>query len=93
MEEEGADPDRVIVKARPCTPEDGLLTTPEILNSYSSLPRLQSMCSAANRALNVDASMIVGSRSEIQEARSAYYELIWTSYTHYWKSTLGTSQS
>lgn len=92
-EDENADPDVEITNSRPARSDDGLLSNEEILASFQRFSPLRSAYEEAQRTLVDDPSSITfGSRlaQSFSSHRIGYYEPIWTSYTHYWKSTLGT---
>lgn len=90
-EPEDVDPDRNIVNARPAIKEDGLLDIPEIVEWFSTLPRL---CSAYNEGLEQARRLgtiipTYGTRVELPSGRQGGTEPEYTSYTHYWKAVLG----
>lgn len=92
-EAEDVDPDRNIVNARPATKEDGLLDISEIIEWFSTLPRL---CSAYNEGLHQARRLgtvipTYGTRVELPPGRQGATEPEYTSYTHYWKAVLGES--
>jgi RNA exonuclease NGL2 len=83
-----ADPDRVITDSRPATDNDGLLSDEELANSFHVLGRLRSMYEEGQR--QVKFPNVFGSRNDgFPLERKGYFEPQWTSYTHFWKSTLG----
>jgi RNA exonuclease NGL2 len=84
--------DRDIINARPARPTDGLLSTSELITLFASRPALRSVYDDAQRqyqAPEVDVERF-GDRVAIQSGRRGAYEPRWTSYTHYWKTVLGT---
>jgi len=90
-EPEDVDPDCNIINARPATKEDGLLDIPEIVEWFSTLPRL---CSAYNEGLYQARRLgaiipTYGTRVELPPGRQGATEPEYTSYTHYWKAVLG----
>ena len=90
-EAEDIDPDRNITNARPATDEDGLLDVPEIVEWFSTLPRLWSAYSEGLYQARTLRTMIptYGSRVELPAGRQGADEPEYTSYTHYWKAVLG----
>ncbi|OCH95803.1 Endonuclease/exonuclease/phosphatase [Obba rivulosa] len=94
-EEEGAegaetDPDRVITNARLATPEDGLLTTPELTDLFSKLGTLKSAYDEGQRMRTelAEQGLTFGSRMSVPSTRHGTFEPNYTSYTHYWKTVL-----
>lgn len=94
-EDEGAeadtaetDPDRVIVNARRAGPEDGLFDAEELAASFAKLPPLRSAYDEW-RGPAIDRNCTFGARVDILEGRRGAREPMYTSYTHYWKVTLG----
>lgn len=91
--EQAADPDRRITNARPATSADGLFTDEELSQLYrvNNAP-LKSAMDEGQRSRAVTASVEgihpFGARTELLRERKGYYEPMWTSYTHYWKTTL-----
>ena len=87
---EDIDPDRVITNARQAESHDELLTIPQFINWFSSLPNLRS---AYNDGLQEVASTLptYGQRVSLPLGRRGSYEPSYTSYTHYWQSVLGTN--
>ncbi|OCB85693.1 Endonuclease/exonuclease/phosphatase [Sanghuangporus baumii] len=92
-EEEGAeadpdnDPDRVIKNARSASPDDGLLEPRELVEMFAQLPTLRS---AYDLWGSKDVKRMFGARVDIPADRQGRSEPMYTSYTHYWKVTLGT---
>ena len=85
------DPDRVIKNARAATPEDGLLSADDLEQRFGQSEAIQPLLSAYGQWQSFDEKKIFGSRSEISPKRQGCFEPIYTSFTHYWKVTLGTS--
>lgn len=89
--DEAVDPDRVITNARPATQEDGLLSSAELLDFFAQLPRLRStydigLCKYRTIENGIPT---FGDRVSLATARHGLYEPEYTSYTHYWQTTLG----
>ena len=89
---EDIDPDRVITNARQAESHDGLLTIPQFIDWFSSLPNLRS---AYNDGLQEasklsDTLPTYGHRVTLPFGRRGLHEPAYTSYTHYWQSVLGT---
>lgn len=80
------DPDRVIKNARPARPEDGLLGPKELVELFAGLPTLRS---AYDEWGSLDKRRTFSGRTEIPVGRRGLSEPMYTSYTHYWKVTLG----
>lgn len=93
-EEEGAevdpenDPDRVIKNARPARPDDGLLEPNELVETFAQLPTLRSAYDSWGLD---DVERTFGARVDISAGRRGRSEPMYTSYTRYWKVTLGMS--
>lgn len=90
---EDIDPDRVITNARQAESHDGLLTIPQFIAWFSSLPNLRS---AYNNGLQEvsklsDTLPTYGRRVTLPLGRCGSHEPAYTSYTHYWQSVLGTN--
>ena len=100
-ESEGAeeDPDRVIVNARVATPADGLLSTEELVEIVQKL-------GVAHPKSSYDKGLEIAKASgdpeiktfgdrvfSIPLTRQGRYEPEWTSYTHFWKTVLGSFAS
>ncbi|EPQ60717.1 Endonuclease/exonuclease/phosphatase [Gloeophyllum trabeum ATCC 11539] len=100
--EEETDPDRIITNARAAGPEDGLLTTAELTELYSThdsrhlkslyeegLKSAKSIASTQGSAQDI---RTFGDRFAPREpdwsTRHGLYEPEWTSYTFYWHATL-----
>ena len=92
-EEEGeqTDPDRVIRNSRVAKAADGLLSDPELLKLFPcSLRSAYDEGQRAARALTPLGDMATFSdRTSFPVERLGAYEPMWTSYTHFWQSTLG----
>ncbi|KAH9950500.1 Endonuclease/exonuclease/phosphatase [Amylocystis lapponica] len=84
------DSDKVITNARAATPEDGLLTTVELVKLFWRDPLPVSVYDLGQRCVPEDATanLTFGSRIPILALRHGAFEPIWTSYTHFWKSVL-----
>ncbi|TFK77012.1 Endonuclease/exonuclease/phosphatase [Pluteus cervinus] len=88
--EEGGDPDRIITSARPALPKDGLLGVGELEGLFKNLPRL---CSVYDEGLgrcltNHPEVKTFGQRKELPSERHGRHEPEYSSYTHYWQSTI-----
>lgn len=90
-DDDEADPDRVITNARPAIPEDGLLTIPDIIAWFETLPKLRSSYSEGlRRAKEIGIELeTYGTREGLTPGRQGFDEPEYTSYTFYWKSVLG----
>jgi RNA exonuclease NGL2 len=86
-EDEENDPDRVIKNARRATPEDGLLEPNELTGLFNALPGLRSVYDEWG---SNDVLRTFGARVPIPEGRRGRSDPMYTSYTHFWKATLGT---
>ena len=98
-EEDGAeeDPDRVIVNARMATPADGLLSTEELVQMIRKLG-VANLRSSYDRGLEIakvsggaDVQTFGDRVTSIPSTRLGRHEPEWTSYTHFWKTVLGSS--
>ena len=89
--DEASDPDRIITNARVATPEDGLLTIPDIVAWFAELPRLRSAyCEGVHLTREIGVELeTFGTREFLPPARQGFDEPEFTSYTFYWKSVLG----
>lgn len=85
-EDDENDPDRVIKNARKATPADGLLQPQELIELFANLPPLRS---AYDKWEGMDEKRTFGSRTVVPVGRRGRNDPLFTSYTHYWKSTLG----
>lgn len=96
QEEEGGeaeseqDPDRVIKNARVARPEDGLLGAVDLARLFAQPEAIGPLHSAYGYWRDMDEMKTFGSRCEIPSGRQGRYEPIYTSFTHFWKVTLGT---
>jgi hypothetical protein len=92
---EGPDPDRELTNATTATAGDGLLTDEEFENTFSMLAGLRSAYSVGQRVMKQPADpSVVGSRlKDFPPEHSAVFEPIWTSYTSFWRSTIGIRSS
>ncbi|KAG6845766.1 hypothetical protein H0H87_003820 [Tephrocybe sp. NHM501043] len=87
--EEGGDPDKVITSARPATPSDGLLSPIELSEFFSRIPKLRSAYDVGlAKVEDLKEVETFGSRISLGTARRGRHEPAYTSYTHYWKTTL-----
>lgn len=100
-EDDGAeqDPDRVIVNARTATPADGLLSTEELVEMVRKLG-VANLGSSYDRGLRIAKAsgepdiQTFGDRvTSIASTRLGRHEPEWTSYTHFWKTVLGSFAS
>lgn len=85
---EEEDPDRVIKNARLARPEDGLLEAHELESLFTNGSAGQSLQSLYDHWQFFDADRTFISRTPEASTRKGKNEPIYTSYTHYWKSTL-----
>lgn len=87
--EEEADPDRVIRNSRNFKPSDGLLSDTE----FSTLVghRLRSAYDEGQRSSRLEGNNVAtyGARKLLPTEKAGACEPMWTSFTHYWKTTLG----
>lgn len=96
-EDEGAeqDPDRIIVNARMATLSDGLLSTEEFVNTVRRLgvARLESTYDKGLEIAKISGSSDIPTFCDrvtsTLPTRKGRYEPEWTSYTHFWKTTIG----
>lgn len=91
VDEENADPDRVITNARVALSSDGLLSPAEFSLLFQGSWPLRSAYDIGLQKYR-DAGGAVrtfGDRVSLAEARSGRHEPEYTSYTHYWKTVLG----
>ncbi|GJJ09514.1 hypothetical protein Clacol_003737 [Clathrus columnatus] len=91
-EDENADPDIMITHSRSACADDALLSNEGVLSLFQRLLPLRSAYEEGQRILRDDSSSnTFGSRFDdtFPLQRIGYYEPMWTSYTHHWKSTLG----
>jgi RNA exonuclease NGL2 len=88
-----ADPDRVINNSRVATSSDGLLSDLELTSLFIHGAKLRSAYDEGQRAQRDNGtpgdSYTFGDRVPSPPTRLGAHEPMWTSYTHYWKATLG----
>ncbi|KAI6133140.1 Endonuclease/exonuclease/phosphatase [Pisolithus croceorrhizus] len=89
-EGEEGDPDRIIRDSRVAEVSDGLLSDSELLDLFrhplrSAYDEGQRMRKAVAKPSDV---VTFGDRIPLSTARLGANEPMWTSYTHYWKTTL-----
>ena len=92
-EEEGVDPDRNIVNARIATESDGLLSVTELQSLYEDT-LLRSVYDIGLQHSKISSKYnfkTFGQRSSSLPGRRGAFEPEYTSYTHYWKTVLGSS--
>ncbi|KDQ63641.1 hypothetical protein JAAARDRAFT_169698 [Jaapia argillacea MUCL 33604] len=95
-EGEEEDPDMIITHARKPTPQDGLLSTPELHSLFSPQPSIKSAyeeglktyLASQTPSEGIEKFRTFGDRADIGEGRKGRYEPEYTSYTHWWKATL-----
>ncbi|KAG1755190.1 Endonuclease/exonuclease/phosphatase [Suillus paluster] len=95
-EEEGdgseADPDRVINNSRAAASSDGLLSDLELTSLFINGVQLRSAYDEGQRAQRDNGTPgdlhTFGDRVSLPPTRLGAHEPMWTSYTHYWKTTL-----
>lgn len=87
------DPDRVIKNARAAKSEDGLLGASDITRRFVQSDSIGPLISAYGQWRSLDEKKTFGFRSEVPSGRQGRYEPIYTSFTHFWKVTLGTPSS
>ncbi|KAF4572828.1 hypothetical protein EYR36_007338 [Pleurotus pulmonarius] len=87
---ETTDPDRVITDARTAVEDDGLLSTPELLETFQSQAPWYSVYDNGLSQIKSQSPDIktFGDRVNIASTRRGSHEPEWTSYTHYWKTVL-----
>lgn len=87
-DEAATDPDRVITHSRAATCHDGLLSDGELSEYLKDLGPLRSIYEEGQRRLGL--KDVFGSRcNDYPVEKRGYFEPEYTSYTHFWKSTLG----
>lgn len=89
---EEQDPDRVITNARAARPEDGLLDAQALqalFQARTEAARTPSLRSAYDTWATFEPARTYGSRGDIAPGRRGHNEPFSSSYTHFWKSTLG----
>lgn len=85
---ESIDPDREIVNARMARPDDGLLLPEEFTKLFRGL--LGANLKSAYDSWSIfGADRVFGSHGILPTNRHGRNEPIYTSYTYYWKTTLG----
>ncbi|KAF8078530.1 Endonuclease/exonuclease/phosphatase [Lyophyllum atratum] len=90
--EEAADPDRIITNARPATQEDGLLSPAELVEFFSRIPKLRSVYDTGlGKVKDLGGLQTFSSTVTVDPPRRGSHEPAYTSYTHYWKTVLGSS--
>ncbi|KAG6911894.1 hypothetical protein DXG01_000141 [Tephrocybe rancida] len=88
-DEEEGDSDKVITSARPAAPSDGLLSPIELSEFFSCIPRVRSAYDVGlAKVKDLGELQMFGSRVTLEPGRRGCYEPAYTSYTHYWKTTL-----
>ncbi|KAJ8702712.1 RNA exonuclease ngl2 [Pleurotus ostreatus] len=87
---ESTDPDRVITDARSALEGDGLLSIPELLETFQSHAPWCSVYDDGLSRIKAQSPDIktFGDRVNIPRTRKGAHEPEWTSYTHYWKTVL-----
>ena len=86
------DPDRVITNARTARVEDGLLSDEEFRSLFSAHGPVRSVYEEGLRSVSTEHDNVIGARLDsIAPGQVGFYEPMWTSYTHYWKTTLGSN--
>jgi len=86
-DEAATDPDRVVTNSRAATCHDGLLSDEELREYLKDLGPLRSIYEEGQRRLGL--KNVFGSRfNDFPIERKGYFEPEYTSYTHFWKSTL-----
>lgn len=81
---------RLITNARLAIPDDGLLTLPEIVTWFQGLPRLRSAyCEGLGHAKGIGMDVNTHGEGVLAAGRRGFNEPQYTSYTTYWKSTMG----
>lgn len=87
-----ADPDRVINNSRVATSSDGLLSDLELTSLFINGAKLRSAYDEGQRVQRdngtPDDLNTFGDRISQPSTRLGAHEPMWTSYTHYWKTTL-----
>ena len=88
---EEKDPDRVITNTRPATDADGLLTPCELGKFFESELAGEHFQSVWDEWPPEDSSLTFSAKGVIDINRKGRNEPLYTSYTHYWKNTIGQS--
>jgi len=87
------DPDRVINNSRAAVPSDGLLSDLELTSLFANGAKLRSAYDEGQREQRAsgapDDVCAFADRVSLPPNRLGAHEPMWTSYTHYWKTTLG----
>ncbi|KAG2159956.1 Endonuclease/exonuclease/phosphatase [Suillus bovinus] len=87
-----ADPDKVINNSRLATSSDGLLSDLELVSLFRNGAKLRSAYDEGQRARRDNGTpgdlYTFGERVSLHPTRLGAHEPMWTSYTHYWKTTL-----
>jgi RNA exonuclease NGL2 len=94
-EEEDAekDPDKIITNARIATPDDGLLSTRELVEMLAPFGSLKSSYDRGQKTHKAAYPISTfGDRVPTDAGRRGRFEPEWTSYTHYWKTVLGEAR-
>lgn len=93
-EEEGgeaeSDPDRIITNARAATKVDGLLDDKELFALFAPGHPLESAYDKGLSQVQDHNIALFGARASLQRTQPGFHEPAYTSYTHFWKSVLGT---
>lgn len=88
-----ADPDRVINNSRVATSSDGLLSDLELTSLFINGAKLRSAYDEGQRTQRDNGTpgdlCTFGDRVSLPPTRLGAHEPMWTSYTNYWKTTLG----
>ena len=93
-EDEAGDPDRVITGARWAIDTDGLLTVPELEDFFAKLPKARSAYDEGlSQTAKENGITTFGKRVPLPSNKHGYNEPEYTSYTHWWKTTLGDSHT
>ena len=87
--EEEADPDRVIRNSRDSNLSDGLLSDTELSTLFRH--RLRSAYDEGQRTTLLEGNDVAtfGARALLPTEKVGACEPMWTSFTHYWRTTLG----
>jgi len=94
-EGEAPDPDKVLTSVRSATEADGLLSIAEIRDLFESLPQLHSAYSLGlSKISETNEGILVGTTAQSRYDTTlpnpcARFEPAFTSYTRFWKNTLG----
>ena len=87
------DPDRILTNTRTAKIEDGLLSDEELHSLFNLYGPLRSVYDEGQRFAISEHDNVIGARlSDITSVQKGFYEPMWTSYTHFWKTTLGISR-